>query len=218
MKIKNILASISLLISFSAHADLPPVAIIEDIEANGATLSFMDYVSEGQIIQLGKTGKLVIGYLNSCRRETITGGTVIIGSLQSKVNKGQLLREDVECNGGNATLSGQQAATSGALAFRGSGKAKVGISNADLTIFGTAPVIRTTRTNTDITIERMDQREKPYTYHIRGAHIDLADEKLSLSLGGTYRINITDGNSKTFKVNKYAEMGKISIVSRLIDL
>ena len=218
MKINPILASVGLLISISAHAGLAPVAIIEDIKATGSKLSFMDYVNEGQVIKLGSAGKLVIGYMNSCRRETITGGTVTIGALQSKVNKGQLLREDVECDGGNAKLSGQQAATSGALAFRGGTKKTVGIGKADLTIYGTAPVVRVKRANADITIERMDQHSKTYSYHIKGRHIDLADKKLSLPLDGVYRISVKGGNSKTFKVDKYAETGKISIVSRLIDL
>ena len=218
MKFNTIIATACLLISVNGMAGLPPVAIIEDIQADDSQLSFMDYVSEGRTIQLGKNGKLVLGYLNSCRRETITGGTVTIGPLQSKVNKGQLLREDVECDGGNAKLSGQQAATSGALAFRGSAKPKIGLAKADLTIYGTAPVIRVKQSNANITIERMDKRSKRYSYHLEAKHIDLADKKVSLALGGLYRISLKDGSSKTFKVDKYAEMGKISIVSRLIDL
>jgi len=218
MKISTIIGALSLLFSVNAMAGLPPVAIIEDIQTDKSKLSFMDYVTEGRVIQLGSNGKLIIGYLNSCRRETITGGTVTVGSSQSKVDKGQLLREDVECDGGNADLSGQQAATSGALAFRGSAKAKVGLAKADLTIYGTAPVIRVKQSNADITIERMDKRSKRYAYHLDTKHIDLADKKVSLALGGLYRISIKGGGSKTFKVDKYAEMGKISIVSRLIDL
>ena len=218
MKNKITLASIGLLLSINVHASLPPVAIIEDINASGNTLSFMDYVNEGQIIKLGSTGKLVIGYLNSCLRETITGGTVTVGAHQSNVSKGQLLREDVECDGGNAKLSGQQAATSGALAFRGTKKSKIGVRKPDLTIFGASPVIRLQQSNANITIERMDQQSKPYVYQLKGKHIDLADKNISLSLGGVYRVAIDGGNSKTFKVDKYAKMGKISIVSRLIDL
>jgi len=219
MNIKAIIASTGLLFSIGVNADSSPVAIIEDIDAVNAKVSFMDYVNKGQVIELGKSGKLVLGYLDSCRRETITGGTVTIGKLQSNVNKGQLLREDVECDGGNANLSGQQAATSGALAFRGAAKPdKVGVRKPDLTIYGTAPVVRVQQTNAEITIERMDKRSKQHSYQMKGKHIDLADEKLSLPLGGTYKIAVKGGKSKTFKVDKYAEMGKISIVSRLIDL
>jgi len=218
MKLNAIIAVTVLFTSMNTQASLPPAAIIENIEANDSSLSFMDYVTEGRVIKLGDAGKLTIGYLNSCIRETITGGTVVVGKKQSQITKGQLLREDVECDGGNAKLTGQQAATSGALAFRGTPKSNIGVRKVDLTIYGTAPVIRTKQENADITIERIDQQSKLYTYQLKGKHIDLADKKLSLSLGGTYRIEVKNGNSKTFRVDKYAEVGKISIVSRLIDL
>jgi len=218
MKTKVFFALLGLSITMNAHAGLSPVAIIEDINAKESTLSFMDYVNEGQVIKLGTSGKLVIGYLNSCQRETITGGTVTIGAEKSKVSKGQLLSEDVECDGGNASLSGQQAATSGALAFRGTTKSKIGIRKPDLTIYGTAPVVRTKNIGAEISIERVDKKGKTHTYRLKGKHIDLADKKLSLSLGGTYRIEVKGGDSKTFLVDKYAESGKISVVSRLIDL
>ncbi len=218
MKIHTIAAVTLLLSNINSFADSAPVAIIEEIQAQNSSLSFMDYVNEGHVIKLGSKGKLIIGYLNSCRRETITGGTVTVGSLQSNVIKGQLLREDVECDGGNANLTGQVAATSGALAFRGAPKSKIGIRNPDLTIYGTSPVIRLKKSNANITIERTDQHEKQYTYQLKGKHIDLASKNISLSLGGVYRIVVKGGKSKTFKVDKYAEKGAIPIVSRLIDL
>lgn len=218
MKIQTIAASLLLLNSINAFAGSAPVAIIEDIQSDSSQLSFMDYVNQGRVIKLGDKGRLVIGYLNSCRRETITGGTVTIGLLQSHVEKGQLLREDVECDGGNAKLTGQVAATSGALAFRGTSKAKVGIRKTDLTIYGTSPVIRLKQSHAEITIERTDQRDKQYSYTVNGKHLDLADQHLSLASGGVYRIAVKGGKSKTFKVDKYAEHGKIPIVSRLIDL
>ncbi len=218
MKIQTIAALVILLNSSSVLADIAPVAIIEDIQGHDSQLSFMDYVNEGRVIKLGDSGKLIIGYLRSCRRETITGGTVTVGMLQSKVVKGQLLREDVECDGGNANLSGQVAATSGALAFRGTTKSQVGMRQPELTIYGTSPVIRLKQANAEIIIERTDKRGKQYSYKLKGKHIDLADKKLSLSLGGTYKIAVKGGKSKSFKVDKYAERGKIPIVSRLIDL
>ena len=219
MKINVFIAIIGISLSTQVLAGLSPVAIVEDIQADGSKLSFMDYVTEGRVIQLGKHGKVTLGYLNSCRRETITGGTVKVGARKSDVKDGSVLGEVVECDGGDANLSGQQAATSGALAFRGAApKQKIGLAKAELTIYGTAPVVRLKQSNTEITIERVDKRSKTYRYHIPGKYIDLADKRLSLELGGIYRIRAHNGASKTFKIDKYAEMGKISIVSRLIDL
>lgn len=217
MNMKLIFATTGLLYSASTLAS-GPVAIIEDIQGADSKLGFMDYVAKGEVINLGASGKLVLGYMNSCRRETITGGKVTVGDKASQVDKGQVLSEDVECDGGNAKLAGQVAVTSGALAFRGAAKPNVGVRKADLTIFGTAPVVRLANADQKITIERMDEKGKTHYYNVKGKHIDLADEKLNLPLGGTYRIEDSSGNSKVFKVDKYAEMGKISVVSRLIDL
>ena len=194
-----------------------PVAIIENIENADSNLSFMDYVTEGQVIKLGANGKLVIGYLSSCRRETITGGTVSVGQQQSQVSKGQVLLEDVECDGGNAQLTGQQAATSAALAFRGT-KKQVGLGKADITVFGTSPVVLLKQANTDISIERIDQQSSPITLQVADRHIDLADRSIELEKGGLYKIKTSVGKAVTFKVDKYASQGKIAIVSRLIEL
>jgi len=218
MKTKISLITLGMFFSIAGFCDTSPSAIIEEIETNSSDLSFMDYVSEGQQIKLGSNGKLVLGYLASCRRETIKGGTVTIGRLQSNVHKGQLLRQDVECDGGDAKLTGQVAATSGAMAFRGANKSNIGMRKPALTLYGTSPVIRLQQTGAEITIERTDQQGKQFTYQLKGKHLDLADKNVSLSLGGIYKIAVKNGPSTTFKVDKYAEKGKIPIVSRLINL
>jgi hypothetical protein len=53
-----------------------PVAVIEDVRGNPAGLQVMDYVEPGKVIQLGSNDSIVLDYLTSCWRETITGGTV----------------------------------------------------------------------------------------------------------------------------------------------
>lgn len=107
--VKTFIATLSL-VSTSLLQAATPVAIIEDIQASNTGLLFMDYVNEGQVIKLGKEESITLGYLLSCQRETITGGTVTIGEQQSKVSKGRLLREEVECSGGQAKLSGNKPA------------------------------------------------------------------------------------------------------------
>ena len=49
-------------------------AIVEEIQAAGVALPQFDYVSAGQIIELGPDGHLTLGYLASCERERIEGG------------------------------------------------------------------------------------------------------------------------------------------------
>ena len=56
-----------------------PAALVEDVSAGVTGVEAFDYVSAGKQIQLGGSGKLVLGYLNSCQEETIVGGTVTVG-------------------------------------------------------------------------------------------------------------------------------------------
>jgi hypothetical protein len=209
--VKTFVAALSIVSAGVALAD-NPAAIVEDIQAQSTGLSFMDYVNEGQVIKLGNEENITLGYMESCQREVITGGTVTVGKNQSTVSKGQLLREEVECNGGQAKLSGQQAGTSGALAFR-SGSAS---SKPDVTIYGTAPVFRLNKANGEVTVAPVNRRGKSHTIEVKGHHVDLADKNISLS-PGVYKAQAGD-NSKVFKVHHRAEPGKAPIITRLVDL
>jgi len=94
-----------------------PAAIVEAIEPARADIAAMQYLERGRIIDLGRTGSLVLGYLDSCLREHITGGIVTVGSSRSVVTGGRMTRERVECDGGALILTAEQARKSGALVF-----------------------------------------------------------------------------------------------------
>ena len=54
-----------------------PVAVVEEVQGNVTGAEFMDYVVPGKVIKLGQGASIVVGYMKSCRRETINGvGTV----------------------------------------------------------------------------------------------------------------------------------------------
>src|SRR5262245_10264646 len=82
-----------------------PVAVVEDVSGKVAGVEFMDYVAAGKVIKLGARDTLVLGYLKSCWRETITAGIVTIGSEQSEVQNGKVERTRVKCDGGQMNLS-----------------------------------------------------------------------------------------------------------------
>ena len=86
-----------------------PVAIVESISATAEGLAFMDYLEEGQIIDLKAGEILILGYLYSCWEERIVGGRVIVGREKSNVENGRVQREQVECDGGAIRLSVGQA-------------------------------------------------------------------------------------------------------------
>ena len=95
-----------------------PVAIVEDISVTVSGVELLEYVNRGRAIELGATGTLVLGYLNSCVRETINGGSVTVGEDRSIVEGGKVSRERVECGGGKMQLTLDQARKSSVVVFR----------------------------------------------------------------------------------------------------
>jgi hypothetical protein len=80
----------------------------------------MDYVRTGEVIRLGARDTLVLTYMTSCIRETITGGIVTIGTDWSEVQSGQVLRMRGQCGVGKTVLTGAQTPIGGRT-FRGPG-------------------------------------------------------------------------------------------------
>src|SRR6202171_5285191 len=141
----------------SAHvpAPLAPTALVEDVKSATADIEFMDYVGNGQVIKLAPRDVLVLSYLKSCEHETITGGTVTVGSERSDVRDGQIVRAKVPCDGGKIRLTSQQASKSGASAFR--------LQSADIqpTLHAQTPMVQLPKVlssdNRTLLIERIDR-------------------------------------------------------------
>jgi len=105
----------ALIVTASAQS---PAAVVEEIQGSVPGIQFMDYVDPGQVIRLGAHDRIVLGYLKSCWRETISGGTVTVGIEQSEVAGGEVARAKVACEGGKMMLSAELAGKSGAMVFR----------------------------------------------------------------------------------------------------
>jgi len=102
----------------AAAADPMEVALVENLTGNSPDVEFMDYVRPGQIIRLGPHQTIVLSYVSSCLRETITGGTVTIGTAWSEVESGEVRRAKGLCDVGKAMLTGALS-QSGGRTFRG---------------------------------------------------------------------------------------------------
>ena len=50
-----------------------PVAVVEEIQGKVTGAEFMDYVTPKSVIKIEGGGAIVLSYLKSCRRETISG-------------------------------------------------------------------------------------------------------------------------------------------------
>jgi hypothetical protein len=81
-----------------------PVALVEEVRGHPADVEFMDYVRASKVIRLGPRESIVLSYLASGWRETITGGTVTVGTEQSDVQGGKVARAKVPCDGGRISL------------------------------------------------------------------------------------------------------------------
>jgi hypothetical protein len=217
MKYLQTIAVIIGVIGSSLTQAASPVAIVEDVQAAKAGVEIMDFLQSGQKITLGKGESLTIGYMDSCKRERIKGGEITIGKTQSTVNNGQVIREDVECDGGQASLSGQVGAKSGALAFRSASSNGIGLQKPKINIYGSAPVIVLPVADQHIVIESLTGKPDRHELDVKGKYIDLADHNIELYPGQTYKVE-ANGISTTFRIVSPAEPGKAPLVSRLVRL
>jgi hypothetical protein len=192
-----------------------PSALVEDVKSTSAGVQFMDYVSRGQVIQLEPSDVLVLSYLKSCEHETITGGSVRIGSEQSEVEGGKVDRAKVPCDGGKMRLSSQQANASAASAIRLQSAA------TEPVLYALPPMIQVKGGDRTLVIQRVDRPGERYEIQIgegpaRGAFYDLAKADIKpLKRGATYRATLGE-RAITFKVHPKAKSGKAPIISRLL--
>jgi len=201
-----------------------PVAIVEDVQGKVEGVEFMDYVAPGKLIKLGPKATVVLGYMNSCWRETITGGAVVVGAEQSMVQLGDLQRVKVDCDASAIQLSDHEASQSAATTFRNlkPGERAATPPPPTLTLYGLSPIVDVKGGGT-LVVERIDAQGERYTVPlktsalVRGKFYDFARANVSLAAGGTYAASL--GSRKTtFKIDTRATSGSTPIIGRLLRL
>lgn len=179
-----ILVAVSVVSSGFAKA----TAIVE--EASGSlTIGLFDVLEEGDEVDLGESGALTLGYFSSCVSETITGGRVIVGSRQSEVLNGDVVRTTVECDGGNVMLSESQQAQSGADVFRDETRKQ---KNAKYVSFGDQPILIFSEPAKSLRIRRVDDDGIDEIITINGSIANFEVLGVRLSVGGIYQVRIRD--------------------------
>jgi hypothetical protein len=104
----------------AAVADPIEVALIESLTSVSPGVESMDYVQTGQVIRLAPNQTIVLSYMSSCLRETITGGTVTVGTDWSEVQSGEVQRTRGQCDfAGKMVLTDTQQRQTGGKVFRG---------------------------------------------------------------------------------------------------
>jgi len=210
----------ALILTASAQS---PAAVVEEIQGSVPGIQFMDYVDPGQVIRLGAHDRIVLGYLNSCWRETISGGTVTVGTEQSEIAGGEVARTKVACEGGKMMLSAELAGKSGAMVFRQVPRPQAAAApHPEFTLYGLSPVFEV-RPPGKLVVERLDQPGERYEIAVteqqlvRGAFLDLAKSGVVLVPGGIYRAKVAD-QEIVFKIDPDAKPGEAPFVGRLARL
>ena len=201
-----------------------PVALVEEISGAPAGVEFMDYVEPGKTIQLGAGGGIVLSYLNSCMRETISGGTVTVGTDQSTVEGGRVVRSKVPCDTGNLALAGDKPGQFAGRIFRSAATANAA-GEAQLTLYGRSPILELKGPCT-LLIERLDTTTERYLVDVASDHLvhgsfyDFAKWGRELAAGGLYRISLDgqDGQEVVFKIDAHSKPGNMPVVGRLLRL
>jgi hypothetical protein len=206
-----------------AAGSYSPVAVIEDITGPSPGVELMDYVEAGQVIKLGQQDTVVIGYLKSCWRETITGGTVTVGKEQSNIQGGRVERSITPCDAGKMLLTAKLANTdvSEAAAFRAPPRRQAA-PRPEFTLYGLSPVVEV-KPNGTLVIERLDEPGERHEIAlgadrlVRGAFFDTAKAGIALAAGGVYRVK-AGKQEMVFKIDPGAASGRSPIAGRLIRL
>ncbi len=213
------------LLAFPTRASAQaPVALVEDVKGRPPGVELMDYVSAGKVIKLGASDTIVLSYLKSCQRETITGATVVVGTEQSHVMDGAVNREKTACDAGRMLLTVETASKSGGTVFRDmpvTEKPSPLSLQPQFVLYGLSPVIDL-KTGAAVVIERVDQPGERYVLtpagrKLRGSFYDFADDDKALVRAGVYRA--TMGRVQVlFQVDLNAQPGRSPLAGRLLRL
>jgi hypothetical protein len=196
------------------------VAVVEEVKGKVAGVEFMDYVAPGTKIELGSTDSIILSYVKSCRREIITGGTVIVGAEKSSVDHGKVERTVVRCDANHIQLVAQEAGQSAATVFRNLLPAQQAKSTPQATLYGRSPVVETNGPGT-LVVERLDQPGERHEVALsdksldRGRFYDFAKAHKALTPGATYLASF-GGLSVVFKIDGQAILGSTPIIGRLL--
>lgn len=201
----------------TAQAQGNQAAVVEDLSGTVSGVEVFDFLSPGKTVTLPAGAKLVLGYMNSCTREVITGaGTVTIGETGSKVTGARLQTEQLKCAAANQLAQGQ-AGKSAAMVFRGqpgSGRKRAEVPQPSAVLMYTAPAFQVSKSG-QLTIERLDVAETVQVFQVTGKLFDYGKTGKKLDAGGYYRVEL-NGQSTVFHISLDAGEGAGPLLLRLV--
>ena len=218
-----IVVSLGLLALASPAAAQSPVAVVEDIQGKVTGAEFMDYVTPKSVIKIGEDGSIVLSYMNSCRREKISGvGTVIVGTEESTVHLADVkAREDeLRFQAGERDHAADQRCRRHRAAQRRPAAKRL-CRKPQLTLYGASPLVEA-KGRGKLTLRRLDvpgerQEINLGGTQLKGKFFDFASENVALAPGGLYAATFKSSQI-VFRVDPQAKPGATPIVGRLLRM
>ncbi|MCA3240591.1 MAG: hypothetical protein ING89_04765 [Rubrivivax sp.] len=201
-----------------------PVAVVEDVRGRVDGVEFMDYVAAGRVIELRAGQGLVLSYMKSCWRETISGGTVTIGEDQSQVWQGKVERVKVACATQRPQLGAREATQSAATVYRSftpPGQKPPASPASALRVQSLSPLFDVGTQRGLLRVERIDRTGERLELKLdgpallRGRFFDLALAQVTLSPGATYRATLGE-RSLEFVIDADPPASPAALLGRLL--
>ena len=220
---RTIVICLGLLVLASAAVAASPVAIVEDIKGKVTGAEFMDYVTPESVIRIEGDGTVILSYLKSCRRETISGaGIVTVGTEQSTVDRAVLKAEKTNCDPNQAAATTKDTSGVAATLLRGVGDSKkAALPEPQLILYGASPLVEA-KGRGSLIIRRLDlvgerQQVDLGGTQLKGRFFDFASENVALAPGGLYTATFKSSQI-VFRVDPQAKPGATPIVGRLLRM
>ncbi|MDY0873220.1 hypothetical protein [Dongia rigui] len=194
-----------ILLAPSAMAASKPVAIVEDSPLTMGRGQAFDLLNESEVLTLAPQQTLVLGYLKSCTRETITGGTVTIGAKESTVEGGKVTREKTVCTQTKLALTADESQQSATIAFRGQIKH----------VYTRQPLIVAEKSET-VKIEPIEGGES-WNLKPENGRIDFQAAKVEMQPGARYKVTGAK-TSLIVEVDAAATTAKTGTLERVVVL
>jgi hypothetical protein len=203
----------SMLLAASASAQAQAVAILEEIAGASGKHEAFDELKAGDRLDLGVGGRAIVGYLGSCIRETIDGGTVVIGKDQSQIDGGKVARETIPCEATQLVLTESEAGKSATVSMRPMPWER----ELRQIVPSLSPLIWVGAKG-QLTIERLDSEgRETVSLPIDNGKVDLAVHRVELVPNGVYELQA--GKKKmVIKIHNNAQAGAMPAMSRLVRL
>lgn len=204
--------------AINSHADddVEMVAIVERLSAPASSLGRYDIASAGQIIDLGESGTLSIGYFGSCWYEEVVGGRVWIGWEKSEFFGGLAQSRRVPCDPraiNSLSLSkGSESLAAPPSSSEESKERDAGV----IMIYDTQPFLLLAAPVSKIIFTSPEAKEITVEVPEGAAYVDLSDGESRLVPGTMYQVT-ADNRKLQIQVAPDAAAGAV-LISRFLRI